>query len=90
MAFWDDLTDFGSGLLDDVGEGMGNLIDVATKDDLSKNAGTTQQPQQTVKDNHGNAVTGSSLQSNDKTLLYVGGGIGAAVLLLGLIVVLKN
>ncbi|MCC4774986.1 hypothetical protein AB4077_19280 [Vibrio cyclitrophicus] len=90
MAFWDDLTDFGSGLLDDVGEGMGNLIDVATKDDSSKNAGTTQQPQQTVKDNHGNAVTGSSVQSNDKTLFYVGGGIGAAVLLLGLIVVLKN
>ncbi|MFS1931040.1 hypothetical protein BCU25_018840 [Vibrio cyclitrophicus] len=90
MAFWDDLTDFGSGLLDDVGEGMGNLIDVATKDDSSKNAGTTQQPQQTVKDNHGNAVTGSSQQSNDKTLLYVGGGIGATVLLLGLIVVLKN
>ena len=90
MAVWDDLTDFGSGLLDDVGEGMGNLIDVATKDDSSKNAGTTQQPQQTVKDNHGNAVTVSSLQSNDKPLLYVGGGLGAAVLLLGLIVVLKN
>ncbi|MCZ8497663.1 hypothetical protein O9929_01415 [Vibrio lentus] len=51
MAFWDDLTDFGSGLLDDVGEGMGNLIDVATRR-LIENAATTQQPQQTVKDNH--------------------------------------
>ncbi|CAK3435293.1 conserved hypothetical protein [Vibrio crassostreae] len=90
MAFWDDLSEFGSGLLDDVGEGMGSLIDVATKDDSSKNAGTTQQPQQPVKDNHGNAVTGSPQPQTDKTLLYVGGGLGVAVLLVGLIVAFKN
>ncbi|WP_417448422.1 hypothetical protein [Idiomarina abyssalis] len=91
MAFWDDLSEFGSGLLDDVGEGMGNLIDVATTDDSSKNAGTTQQPQQPVKDNHGNAVTGAPQpQSMDKTLLYVGGGLGVAVVLVGLIVALKK
>ncbi|EGR2568033.1 TPA: hypothetical protein NGR75_004229 [Vibrio parahaemolyticus] len=91
MAFWDDLTEFGSGLLDDVGEGVGNLIDTATTDDSSKNAGTTQQPQQPVKDNHGNAVTGSPQpQTTDKTLLYVGGGLGVAVLLTVLVVVLKK
>ncbi|MCC4238133.1 hypothetical protein LL266_16715 [Vibrio anguillarum] len=92
MAFWDDLTEFGSGLLDDVGEGMGNLIDTATTDDSSKNAGKTQQPQQPVKDNHGNAVTGSPQPQAqpDKTLLYVGGGLGVAVVLVGLIVALKN
>ncbi|CAK1818685.1 conserved hypothetical protein [Vibrio crassostreae] len=89
MAFWDDLTQFGSGLLDDVGEGMGNLIDTATKDDHSTNSGTTQQPQQPVKDNHGNAVTGlpqPQAQPIDKTLLYVGGGLGAALLLTVLVV----
>ncbi|HHX8575394.1 TPA: hypothetical protein ACVO35_004164 [Vibrio alginolyticus] len=91
MAFWDDLTEFGSGLLDDVGEGVGNLIDTATMDDSSKNAGTTQQPQQPVKDNHGNAVTGSPQpQTTDKTLLYVGGGLGVAVLLTVLVVALKK
>ncbi|EGR4675176.1 hypothetical protein C4G56_RS22395 [Vibrio parahaemolyticus] len=91
MAFWDDLTEFGSGLLDDVGEGVGNLIDTATTDDSSKNAGTTQQPQQPVKDNHGNAVTGSPQpQTTDKTLLYVGGGLGVAVLLTVLVVALKK
>ncbi|CAK1886698.1 MULTISPECIES: hypothetical protein [Vibrio] len=91
MAFWDDLTEFGSGLLDDVGEGMGNLIDTATKDDSSKNAGTTQQPQQPVKDNHGNAVTGSPLpQTTDKTLLYVGGGLGVALLLTVLVIAVKK
>ncbi|OEF91460.1 hypothetical protein [Vibrio splendidus] len=91
MAFWDDLTDFGSGLLDDVGEGMGNLIDTATKDDSSKNAGTTQQPQQPVKDNHGNAVTGSPQpQTTDKTLLYVGGGLGVALLLTVLVIAVKK
>ncbi|MFH4589960.1 hypothetical protein [Vibrio alginolyticus] len=91
MAFWDDLTEFGSGLLDDVGEGVGSLIDTATTDDSSKNAGTTQQPQQPVKDNHGNAVTGSPQpQTTDKTLLYVGGGLGVAVLLTVLVVALKK
>ena len=92
MSFWDDLTDFGSGLLDDVGEGTGNLIKTATTSDASKNAGTTQQPQQTVKDNHGNAVTGSPSYAGqtDKTLLYVGGGLGVALLLTVLVVAVKK
>ncbi len=92
MAFWDDLTNLGSGVLDDVGEGIGNLINTATKDDSSKNAGTTQQPQQTVKDNHGNAVTGSTQQpkTSDKTLLYVGGGVSAVLLLTVLVLAVKK
>ncbi|MCG9608662.1 hypothetical protein L1D41_03075 [Vibrio harveyi] len=91
MAFWDDLTEFGSGLLDDVGEGVGNLINTATTDDSSKNAGTVQQPQQPVKDNHGNAVTGSpQAQPVDKTLLYVGGGLSVALLLTVLVVAMKK
>lgn len=89
MSFWDDLTEYGSGLLDDVGEGFNNLID--SDDDSSKNAGTTQQPQQPVKDNHGNAVTGSpQAMTTDNTLLYVGGGLGLAVLVTVLVVVLKK
>jgi len=93
LAFWDDLTEFGSGLLDDVGEGVGNLIDSETKEDKSKNSGTVQQPQQPVKDNHGNAVTGSPRPQNqpiDKTLLYVGGGLGAALLITVLVVAMKK
>ena len=85
MSFFDDLGNFGSGMLDDVGEGIGNIIKTATTSDHSKNAATTQQPQQPIKDNNGNAVTGSrQLQGNDKTLLYVGGGV--AVLLTMLVV----
>ncbi|EFP97442.1 hypothetical protein [Vibrio caribbeanicus] len=89
MAFWDDLSEFGGGLLDDVGEGIGNLIDTATSDDSSTNAGTTQQPQQPVKDNHGNAVTRPQSQPIDKTLIYVGGGLGVA-LLITLVVAMKK
>ncbi|WP_373682938.1 hypothetical protein [Vibrio mediterranei] len=58
-SFWSDLSDFGSGMLDDVGEGFGNLVNGWTTDDQTTNAGTTQQPETPVKDNHGNAVTGS-------------------------------
>jgi len=91
LSFLDDLTEFGSGLLDDVGEGVGNLIESETKDDKSKNSGTVQQPQQPVKDNHGNAVTGSPQpQPTDKTLLYVGGGLGVALLLTVLVVAVKK
>ncbi len=92
MAFWDDMAEFGSGLLDDVGEGMGNLIDDATtttEKEASTNSGTAQQPQQPVKDNHGNAVTGSPLPA-DKTLWYVGGGLGVAIVLIGLVIAIKS
>ncbi len=92
MAWYDDMADFGSGLLDDVGEGLGNLIDSSTQktqEEATTNAGTVQQPATPVKDNHGNAVTGSP-QPVDNTLLYVGGGIGVAVVLIGLIIALKK
>jgi hypothetical protein len=92
MAWYDDMADFGSGLLDDVGEGMGNLIQsstLKTEKEATTNAATVQQPAAPVKDNHGNAVTGNP-QPADKTLLYVGGGLGVAVVLIGLIIALKN
>ncbi|MFT7682642.1 MAG: hypothetical protein ACI935_002119 [Moritella dasanensis] len=92
MAWYDDMADFGSGLLDDVGEGMGNLIDNSTRktaQEATTNSGTVQQPAAPVKDNHGNAVTGNP-QPMDKTLLYVGGGLGVAVVLIGLIIALKD
>lgn len=92
MSFFDDIGNFGSGLLDDVGEGMGNLIQSSTQKtekEATTNAGTVQQPAAPVKDNHGNAVTGNP-QPADKTLLYIGGGLGAAVVLIGLIMALKN
>lgn len=92
MAWYDDMADFGSGLLDDVGEGMGNLIDSSTRKtekEATTNAATVQQPAAPVKDNHGNAVTGNP-QPADKTLLYVGGGLGVAVVLIGLVIALKN
>lgn len=57
-SFWDDLSSFGSGMLDDVGEGFGNLVNGWTTDDQTTNAGTTQQPETPIKDSHGNAVTG--------------------------------
>jgi opacity protein-like surface antigen len=93
MAWYDDMAKFGSGLLDDVGEGTGNLIQNATQKtekEATTNAATVQQPDAPVKDNHGNAVTGTQSQPVDKTLLYVGGGLGVAVVLIGLIIALKN
>ena len=92
MSWYDDMSDFGSGLLDDVGEGLGNLIDSSTQKtqkEASTNSGTVQQPDAPVKDNHGNAVTGNP-QPADKTLLYVGGSLGVAVVLIGLIIAFKN
>jgi hypothetical protein len=92
MAWYDDMANFGSGLLDDVGEGMGNLIQNSTQKtakEATTNAATVQQPAAPVKDNHGNAVTGNP-QPMDKTLLYVGGGLGVAVVLIGLIIALKD
>ncbi|MGF1888857.1 hypothetical protein L4D13_22345 [Photobacterium profundum] len=92
MSFFDDLSNFGSGMLDSVGEGFDNLVDGKTKKpDNSANAGTTQQPTTPVKDNNGNAVTGNYIpRTDDKTLLYVGGGIGAVVLLLVVVLAVKS
>ncbi|ASA56409.1 MULTISPECIES: hypothetical protein [Vibrio] len=83
MAFLDDLSNFGSGLLDSVGEGFDNLVGAATSDNSSVNANT--QPQATHQaDDNGNKVTPAP-QGNDKTLLYIGGGLGA-LLLIGIVV----
>ncbi|NAW66139.1 hypothetical protein [Photobacterium halotolerans] len=95
MSLWDDLGNFGSGMLDTVGEGVDNLVQHVTKPaDTTHNAGTTQQPQQPVKDNHGNAVTGQPLppatSGIDKKTLMIGGGILAAVSLLGLILAVRK
>ncbi|NOI32323.1 hypothetical protein [Vibrio coralliilyticus] len=85
MSFLDDLSDFGSGLLDDVGEGFGNLVTTATTSDTSKNAGTVQQPQAPVKDNHGNAITRPQGGGMDnKTMFMVGGGVLCVIALLGI------
>lgn len=95
MSFFDDMSNFGSGLLDDVGEGVGNLITsatTATQKEASTNSATTQQPQVPVKDNNGNAVTGNVpiATNKDNTLLYVGGGLGVAVVLIGLVIAIKS
>lgn len=74
---------------DDVSESVGDLFG-GDDDDKSSNANTRQQPNQTVKDNHGNAVTGAALQPKDNTMLYVGGGIAALVAVVGLVLVIKK
>ncbi|CAM3708999.1 hypothetical protein VA7868_02933 [Vibrio aerogenes CECT 7868] len=84
----DDALNYGTDMLDSVGEGWDSLVDSVTRPDASTvNANT--QPQSTKQaDNHGNAVTGSQqaqASQKDKTLIYVGGGI-AAVLVLGVCV----
>lgn len=94
MSFWDDVQNFGSGLLEDVGEGFGNLVDVITTPNTSTNAGTTQQPNTPVMDNHGNNLTtpqgGYTPVTTDKTMLYVGGGLAAVVLVVGLVLAVKK
>ena len=90
MSFFDDLGNFGSGLLDDVGEGLGNVITgvtTTTQEEASTNSGVAQQPAAPVIDSYGNAVTGSQPQAKDNTLLYVGGGLAAAVALILVIVI---
>lgn len=82
MSFFDDLSNFGSGMLDSVGEGFSNLVTTSTTPTQSVNPNTQRQVSQEA-DNHGNAKTtpqqtGSG--SNDKTMLYLGGG---ALLILG-------
>ena len=90
MSFLDDLGEFGSGALDNVGEGFGTLVKNYTTEDQTTNSGITQQPVPPVKDDHGNAVTGSLLTAPDKTLLYVGGGLGVVLVLIGLVIALKS
>lgn len=91
MSFWDDVSNFGSGLLEDVGEGMGNLISGATtpvQKDVAANPNTVQQPTQTAADNYGNAVTvpqGAVSQTNSTGLLA---GFTDTQLILGVVGVL--
>lgn len=81
MSFLDDLSNFGSGALDSLGEGFDNLVDKVTSDDSSVNANT--QPQATYQaDSNGNKITPTD---NNKPLLYVGGGLGM-LLLVGIVV----
>lgn len=87
MSLWDDLSNFGSGVLDSVGEGFDSLVKTATTaEQQTVNAGTTEQ---TVKqaDDHGNKVTPLPQEKEDKTLLYAGLGVGA-FLGVGLLIVL--
>lgn len=73
---------------DDVSESVSDLF--GGDDDKTSNAKTRQQPNQTVKDNHGNAVTGSAQPQSNKTMLYVGGGVAALVAVIGLVLVIKK
>ncbi|BDU46897.1 hypothetical protein [Vibrio nigripulchritudo] len=53
MSLWDDLQKFGSGIIEDVGEGVDSLID-GWVDDQSANPATTQQPHTSHSDQYGN------------------------------------
>ncbi|MDC5719428.1 hypothetical protein [Vibrio europaeus] len=89
MSLWDDLGNFGSGMLDTVGEGFDNLVTTATTaEQQTVNSGTNAQ---TIKkaDDHGNKVTPLPQPTEDKTLLYAGLGVGA-FLGLGLLIVLAK
>jgi len=90
-SFWDDITDFGSSLLDDVGEGMGNLIDGYTQpSDVAANPAThSQNP--TYSDRYGNAITqpqGAVVQKQagiggfTNRQLFIGGGFALAIALI--------
>ncbi|PTO84115.1 hypothetical protein [Vibrio splendidus] len=89
MSFFDDLLEFGGGALDSVGENADWLFG---EDGNSSNPNTTQQPNAPVVDNNGNAVTTpqGSLVAKDNTLLYIGGGIAALLVLVLLVVMLKG
>lgn len=89
MSLWDDLGNFGSGLLDTVGEGFDQLVkNETTGKQQTVNAGRSAQMLKRADDN-GNKVTPLPPQKEDKTLLYV--GIGAGTLLgLGLLIVIAK
>ncbi|ASA54424.1 hypothetical protein [Vibrio gazogenes] len=89
MAFLDDLSNFGSGLLDSVGEGFDSLVGAATSDNSSVNANT--QPQATHQaDNNGNKVTPSQPSELNQTWLYVGGGIALLILIVLFVMLMKR
>lgn len=93
MSWFDDVTGIGVDLLDDVGEGLGSLVQNATTAkpaaDKAANPATHQQPSQTVVDENGNAVTlgfGEKWTTDNKPVVY--GGIALAVLLVLVLLVL--
>lgn len=92
MSWFDDVSKFGTTLLDDVGEGMGNLIQTATTapktSDKAASPAVHQQPAQTVVDANGNALTKGfgEMWVNNKPVMI--GGIGLAVLLVLVLLVL--
>lgn len=82
MSFFDDLSDFGSSALDSISEGFDNLVSAATTADSSVNAKTQKQATYQA-DNNGNKVT--PIEGSNKTLLYMGGGLGV-LMLVGIVV----
>ncbi|NOJ25464.1 LPXTG cell wall anchor domain-containing protein [Vibrio coralliilyticus] len=90
MSFFDDLSNFGSGMLDSVGEGFGNLVTHATTPTQTVNPNTQKQVSQEA-DNYGNAKTTPQQKTGpDNTLLYVGGGLVVLTLVGGLLVLAKS
>ena len=83
MSFWGDLTEVGSGLLESVGESAGKLVDGSVEKKINPKEHKQSNDQ---IDKHGNKVTEVKQVPQDKTMLYVAGGV-AAVAVLGLIVV---
>ncbi|CDT56307.1 conserved hypothetical protein [Vibrio coralliirubri] len=79
-SFFDDLLEFGAGALDSVGENADWLFPT---NDQSTNPDKTQQPNHPQVDNKGNTVTTPQAQpQKDKTMLYVGGGVGVLLVLI--------
>ncbi|NRF16327.1 hypothetical protein [Vibrio coralliilyticus] len=92
MSFFDDLGNFGSGMLDSVGEGFNNLITNATTPTQTVNPNTQKQVSQEA-DNHGNAVTtpqSTTSTSVPKWALYGAGALGVTLLGVGLIALANN
>lgn len=91
MSFFDDLTKFGSGLLDDVGEAVPDALSTLTNPSKDVQANPATRPQQTrVADNHGNTMTqpqgsvplpqGGFAGFTQKELM-IGGGVTALLLI---------
>ncbi|EHT4939540.1 hypothetical protein KX909_000297 [Vibrio vulnificus] len=94
MSFWEDLSKFGTGLLEDVGEGVGNLVDGYTQNvqkDVQANPNTQPHNYPNYADQYGNQITqpqGSVMPVNRESG-FMGftqkelaiGGVGVVVLL---------
>lgn len=93
MSFFDDLSEFGSGVLDSVEESTGTLLDGWVRNqypDQTTNADTVQQPQAPRADNNGNAVTIPQGASSNQLFAGVSNQtlmIGGGVLVVGLLAI---